>query len=241
MPFSLAPFSSRTIDGDFHCSIEAHIASKDKFRVVGYNIPGPYPLRNGACSSEMAAVVDQYVEERATTILRDHGIEEASRSLQRRWRPPEEGMHSYLIYTTSTSTDIANWKNAATEINHLFLVAGVAQEDIEVEIVNTSLSIYRTSSALPDDPTMNNALGNAESKVVDFLQSNAPSQWTSVAVHMRGNKFRPSEPKRPTILLFFRGGSVTNFETLEKQLAEELKSEPIPLIFEFLSGQISLC
>ena len=66
----------------------------------------------------------------------------------------QEAMHTYLIETTSDSTDTTTWKTAAIEINHLFLAAGVAQEDIEVEIVNASRSTHLVSSALPDEPAL---------------------------------------------------------------------------------------
>ncbi|KAL8786995.1 MAG: hypothetical protein Q9195_007973, partial [Heterodermia aff. obscurata] len=152
-----------------------------------------------------------------------------------------EIVHTYLIETPSSNSNTTNWKKAAIEINHLFLNAGVAQDDIEVEIINPSLAIHQISTALPNDPMILAALEGQRSKVVNFLQSHAPSHWTSVAFHMRHHKLRPNEPKRPTILVFFRIGSVSRYETLEQKLAEELKSAPIPLALEFLSGEIDLC
>ena len=65
----------------------------------------------------------------------------------------------------------SNWKKAAIEINHLFLVAGVAQQQIEVEIVNRSLANHKTSTALPYDPKILGALEATRSKVVNFLQA----------------------------------------------------------------------
>ena len=46
-------------------------------------------------------------------------------------------------------------------------------------------------------------------------------------------KFRSDDADPGTFI-----GAVLNFETLERKLAEELKSAPTPLSFEFLSGQI---
>ena len=112
-------------------------------------------------------------------------------------------MHTYLIRTDSTDT--TNWRNAAIEINLLFLNAGVAQGDIEVEITNLSLSIQQISTTLPNDPVLLAALEGTRSSIVNFLQSHAP-HWTSIAYHMRHHRLRPNEPKRPTILLFFRIG-----------------------------------
>lgn len=118
-------------------------------------------------------------------------------------------MHTYLIETDSTNT--TNWKTVATEINNLFLNAGVAQDDIEVEITNPSLSILQISTALFNDSAILAALEGTRSRIVDFLQSHAPSHWTSIAFHMRHHKLRPNEPKRPTILLFFRIGKYLQF------------------------------
>ena len=113
-------------------------------------------------------------------------------------------MHTYLIQTTNTNS--TNWKNAAIEINHLFLNAGVAQDDIEVEIINPSLSIHQISTALRDDPEMLGPLEGTRSMIINFLQSHAPAHWTSVAFHTRHHKFRPNAPREPTILVFFRIG-----------------------------------
>ena len=69
----------------------------------------------------------------------------------------------------------------------------------------------------------------------------APSQWTSVAFHMRYHRSRPDEPKRPTILVFFHEGAVCKFDKMEKLLAEELKAAPFAIALEFLCGEIDLC
>ena len=113
-------------------------------------------------------------------------------------------MHTYSI--TASDTDTKNWKSAAIEINQLFLDAGVAQDDIEVEIANVSLSNLKISTAVPNDPEIIAALEGTRSRVRDLLESHAPSHWTSFAFHMRHHKLRPDEPKRPTILVFFRKG-----------------------------------
>ena len=149
-------------DGELSQSIEAHIASKDEFRVVAHDIPRPYPLRRRDCSSEMADIVTKFVYASARTILQSHDIQ-ASIQLYQRRRAEEEVPHTYLLETNST--DSTHWKAAAKAINRLFLDAGVAQSDIEVEIVNNSLAAHRVSAALPDDPILLDTLENARPKV----------------------------------------------------------------------------
>ncbi|KAL8830716.1 MAG: hypothetical protein Q9191_001278 [Dirinaria sp. TL-2023a] len=225
-------------DGDFICSIESYVASHDRFRVVGYNIPRAYPMRMGASGQNIVDLVDKSVDAAAAQILQHYRIQ-ASRAIYRRWRPLEEVMHTYLLETSDT--DPSTWRQAAIEINHLFLNAGVPQEMIEVEIVNPSLSNHKTSTVLPSDPNILNALESTRSKTVNFLQAYAPSYWTSVAFHMRHNKFRPQEPKKPTILVFFRIAACTRFEYLEQELKKHLKHDLIaPFAIEFLSGEIDL-
>lgn len=127
------------------------------------------------------------------------------------------------------------------EINRLFLDAGVSQEDIEVEIVNKYRQKYRQSTVLTDDPEMLNALEQTRSKIVKFLEVHAASHSTSIAYHMRHNPLRSQNVKKPTILIFFRSGSVLDFETLERDLREALRHELVfQLGLEFLSGQVDL-
>ena len=220
-------------------SIESYIVSKDSYRVVGEGIARPYPLRSGVCSEEMRAIFTDQVAEKAARTLQQYKIE-ASTSLRRRWRPMEEVKHTYLIETTSTSTDFTNWRNAAIEINHLFLTAGVTQENIEVEIVNPSLCIKRHSSVIPDDAKLISSIEILRPKLISFLQSFAPSHWTSVAFHMRKHSHRPNQTWQPTILISFYVAAVSRFETFESRIKELIKSEQISLELEFLCGQIDL-
>ena len=193
-------------------------------------------MKSCACSTDMLALVENSLDAAAAEILEHYQIN-ATCGLYRRWRPLEEVLHTYLI--ESWDTDCSTWRNAAVEINGLFLAAGVAQRDIEVEIVNHSLSNHRTSTALPNDPAILDALEGTNDKVVDFLEEHAPSHWTSVAFHMRHNKFRPQEPMKPTILVFFRIGACANFGYLERELRALLKHELTSLLaIEFLSGQV---
>ena len=229
---------SHSSDGDFFCSIESYMASKDSYRVVGDNVPRPYPLRSSACSIEMATIVTDFVAGKAADILRDHSIK-AIVSLKQRWRGHEDAIHTYLVETTSDSTDVSNWKSAAIQINQVCLTAGVAQADIEVEIVNASLCIHNVSSVLPYQPTLLVALENLRPKIVDFLRLNASAHWTSVAFHMRRHALRPTEPGRPTILIMFRAGAVSCFGTLKAGVREIVKTERVQVDVEFLCGHVS--
>lgn len=206
--------------------------------MVGFNIPRAFPMRMGASSKDMVDLVNNSVDAAAAAILQHYRIH-ASRAIYRRWRPLEEVMHTYLV--EPTDSDPSTWRQAATEINHLFLDVGVPQDLIEMEIVNRSLANHKTSTALPYDSKILNALEATRSNIVNFLQAYAPSYWTSVAFHMRHNMFRPQEPKKPTILVFFRISASTRYEFLERELRKHLTHDLIPpFAIEFLSGEIDL-
>ena len=96
----------------------------------------------------MAAIVTEHVGSEAanivkTTVSRIHvvftGVEDALTKIL------------YIKYPVNfASENPRHWRDAAMEIEALFLTASVKEQDIEVEILNPVLCIGRTSAALPD-------------------------------------------------------------------------------------------
>lgn len=221
-------------EGDLIRSIESFVVHKDHYRITGRGSPRPFPMKTTVCTTEMAEITDMHVSSRAEDILSNFGIV-ASRELYRRSRLGHS-VHTYLISTSSQQ--ITHWRIAAEKILLLFLTAGIVNDDIEVEICNPELMIQKTSHVLPDDDKLLGALDNIRPKVLQYLEENLSSIWTSVAYQLRGSKHNPAQPKIPTVIVFCRYLASAAFDKFQGDLEDSLKSEEIPIALEILPGEI---
>ena len=221
-------------EGDLIRSIESFVVHQDHYRITGRGSPRPFPMKTTVCTTKMAEVTDIHVSSRAADILSNFSIT-ASRELCRRSRLGHS-VHTYLISTSSQH--ITHWRTAAERILQLFLTAGVVNDDIEVEICNPVLMIQKTSHVLPNDDKLLGALDNIRPKVMEYLEENLSSIWTSVTYHLRGSKHNPAQPKIPTVLVFCRYFARAAFDKFQGDLEDLLKSEEIPIALEILPGEI---